>query len=186
MKKLLLPLIILALAAFAPVTLFQPGASPVARADTASVVVFDVAFDGSTFRNQDGVPAGDFRGNTFILNGKIFPAGTIPPGDGTFSPDSPGGIGTFICRGTQLYDLSDTTADPPFVVTTQLLRFDGDDAIVTEGLEAGVSPVRRAVTGGWGRYSGASGEVSLELLGFNTTGAENYRFTFTLKKQAPK
>jgi hypothetical protein len=184
MKKLSLSLLTLALVAIAPIIPSRLDISTVAQADTVAVVVLDVAFECGTFvlNRVDPSATEGKRGDTFVLNGKIFPGGTIPAGSG-FDPSSPGSIGNFICRGTQLYDDSDPTAAPPFVATTQIFVLNGGNALITAGLEAGVSPVTRAVTGGWGkRYSGASGEVTLDLIGFNITGCENYRCTFKLKK----
>jgi hypothetical protein len=39
----------------------------------------------------------------------------------------------------------------------------------------------RAVVGGYGRYSGATGQVIQEVVGSNGTAGFNLRFTFTLK-----
>jgi hypothetical protein len=188
MKKLLPLLLILAMVALAPIIPSHLGASSVTQADTTSVVVLDVAFDGATFvLNQvtPGAPA-IARGDTFVLNGKVFPGGTIPPGSG-FDPNASGSIGNFVCRGTSLFNGAEIAAGAaPYVATTQTFLLDGGSALVSEGLEAAVSPITRVVPGGWGQYSGAGGEVTLELLGFNITGFENYRATFKLKKQAPK
>lgn len=188
MKKLSTSLLASALVALALITPSQPGATSVTQADSASTVVLDVAFNGATFvLNQvtPGAPA-IARGDTFVLNGKVFAGGTIPPGAG-FDPNSSGSVGDFVCRGTSLFNAAEIAAgSAPFVATTQAFLLDDGSALITEGLEAGVSPVTRAVTGGWGQYSGAGGEVILELLGFNATGLENYRCTFKLKKQAPK
>jgi hypothetical protein len=188
MKRLLQSPFILALVALAPVIATQLCASLVTQADTARVVVLDVAFDGATFvLNQvaPGAPA-ITRGDTFVLNGKVFPGGTIPSGTG-FDPNSSGSIGNFVCRGTSLFSAAEIEAGAaPFVATAQTFLLDGGSTLIAEGLEAGASPITRAVTGGWGKYSGANGEVTLELLGFNVTGLENYRCTFRLKKQAPQ
>ena len=47
-------------------------------------------------------------------------------------------------------------------------------------------PTMRAVIEGTGEPSGAHGGRCQEILGRNGTGAPNFRFAFTLKKQAPK
>jgi hypothetical protein len=188
MKKLLLSLLVLALVVLAPTNPSQVGTVQVAQADTTSVIVLDVAFDGATFvLNQVTPGAPDIaRGDTFVLNGKIFAGGTIPAGS-DFDPNSAGSIGKFICRGTSLYNGAEIASGAaPFVATTQTFLSDNGNALITEGLEAGVSPITRSVTGGWGQYGGVSGDVTLELIGFNITGFENYRCKFTLKKQAPK
>ena len=187
MKKLLLLLLILGMFASVPMIPSRPGTSSVTHADTTRIVILDVAFDGATFvLNQvtPGAPA-IARGDTFVLNGKVFADGTIPSGSG-FDPNSPGSIGNFVCRGTSLFNAAEIAAGAaPFVATTQTFLL-GGSSLVTDGLEAGVSPITRAVTGGTGDYAGVGGEVTLDLLGFNVTGFENYRFTFELKKQAPK
>ena len=184
MKRPLLLLFTIALAGVASGS--RPAPNAAAAKDSTGTVVYDVAFDNRTFVTGNNDATSDFRGETFILSGKIYPANTIPAGNGTFDPDATPAIGLFVCRGTQMFAFSDPAATPPIVATTQLLKFDTDDALVTEGLEAGVSPVRRAVVGGWGKYAGANGEVTLELIGFNTTQAEDYRFTFTLPKKFTK
>jgi hypothetical protein len=188
MKKPLLSLLILTLVGLAPIIPSQLVTPSVTQADTTSLVILDVAFDGATFvLNQvtPGAPA-IARGDTFVLNGKVFPDGTIPSGGG-FDPNSSGSIGNFVCRGSSLFNAAEIAAGAaPFIATTQAFLLDGGSALATEGLEAGVSPITRAVIGGWGQYSGATGEVTLELLGFNVTGFENYRCTFKLKKQSPK
>jgi hypothetical protein len=43
-----------------------------------------------------------------------------------------------------------------------------------------------AVVGGMGRFSGASGELSDQIIGTNSTGCPNLQLTIRLKKQAPK
>ncbi len=42
-----------------------------------------------------------------------------------------------------------------------------------------------AVVGGMGRFSGASGQLSDEIIGSNRPGSPNLRLTISLKKQAP-
>ena len=188
MKRLFLLSLVLSLVVFGPGIPSYPGDLQMAQADTTTILVLDVAFDGATFAVNQVAPGAPAlaRGDTFVLNGKVFPGETIPAGN-DFNPNSPGSIGNFICRGTLLFSGAEIAAGAaPFVATTQTFVLDGGSALLTEGLEAGVSPITRSVTGGWGQYSGAGGEVTLNLIGFNITGFENYRFTFTLKKQAPK
>src|SRR2546427_11052273 len=61
---------------------------------------FDVACDCRT--GSPGFFAGE-RGDPFIVNGKIFPAGTLPAGTATNDPTQPvngvASIGNWICRG---------------------------------------------------------------------------------------
>src|SRR5260370_35225852 len=64
----------------------------------------DVACDARTYRqnNVDPSAPGSSRGDTFIVQGKIYPGGTIPKGNNVFSPDNAGSPGTWICPGTWL------------------------------------------------------------------------------------
>src|SRR6202007_2825743 len=79
------------------------------------------------------------RGTTFIVYGKIFPAGTIPSGVTSFDPNSPGSIGTWFCRGVFLADFADifvTQSAALALHTTQLFLFPDDQTMIaTEGLE---------------------------------------------------
>src|SRR5262249_10321999 len=72
-----------------------------ASRDRETALTVDVACDARTYRqnNMDPSALGSHRGDTFIVAGRIFPGGTIPAGDGVFSPDNPGSIGKWICRG---------------------------------------------------------------------------------------
>src|SRR4051794_16231258 len=129
-------------------------------------LVYDVACDARTFRlNKSGTLMDARRGDGFIVEGKIYPEGTIPPGGtidspGTFDPDTaPGSLGTWICRGTFNFDISEILAGAnPHLYSTQLHLFDNGRGLVHEGPEGG-APQLRALTGGIGHFSGASGEV---------------------------
>jgi hypothetical protein len=189
MNKLLLSLFFLALVGITATVPPQGGGVPRVQAAAAQTLTLDVAFDGRTaiVNLVDPAIKDGARGDTFVVNGKVFLGGAIPPGGtfdtpGTFDPDASGSIGTFICRGTQLFNGAQVAAGAaPVVVTNQYFGLDNGDALLTEGLEAGVDTIRRAVTGGIGAYSGARGEALLTLIGINKTGWENYRFVFTLK-----
>lgn len=166
-------------------------ATATVRADPRDRVTFvvDVAVDHSTFAIVPSMglvlqpeAAGPNRGTPFIVDGKIFPGGTLQTGDGLGDPDQPGNIGSWICKGIFTSDLG--TDDIGFD-TTQMFRFDGDaDAIWTEGLEAGLSKIgvitHRTILGGTGRFRGAQGEVVQEALGTNVGGTPNIRLTFKI------
>ena len=161
-------------------------APPAVRASHDRTLVVDVALDTRTFTYDRGVkpfesnPPDILRGDTFIVNGKVYRGGTIPRGEGVFSPDEPGAIGDWLCRGVFLVSVDEIMAGAPIHVdTTQLFQL-RDGTLVTEGVEGTVT-VRRAVTGGTGRFSGATGQVKQEVLGSNTTGLFNLRLTFTLE-----
>jgi hypothetical protein len=152
------------------------------------VLVVDVAVDFTTYMQIPVVgppPLNDsLRGTTFIVNGKIFPAGTISgPG---FDPKKADSIGDWVCRGV---NTKDGAAMMPGVSeeidTTQMFLLPNDTkAIWTEGFEGdqGVTE-HRAVIGGTGAFHGATGTVIQQtLIGLNSTGGPNSRFTFRLKR----
>src|SRR5262252_2761163 len=127
---------------------------------------------------------GPNRGTTFIVEGTVFPGGTLEKGAGLGDPKQPGGIGIWSCKGFFTSVLG--TEDVGFN-TTQMFQFDGDaDAIWTEGLEAGLGKMgvitHRAIVGGTGRFEGAQGEVIQEALGTNVGGTPNIRLTFRIQK----
>ena len=62
---------------------------------------------------------------------------------------------------------------------------DEGNGVITEGLE-GTGSEMRAVVGGYGKYSGATGQVIQEIAGSNDSGGYNLRFTFTLKVSSPQ
>jgi len=146
----------------------------------------DVACDARTYRqnNLDPSAAGSHRGDTFIVEGKIYPPGTIPVGEGVFSPDNPGSIGTWICRGVWMVNLEQLAAgvSPAFDTAQTYLLPDESRQLFSEGLE-GPQPTLRAVTGGTGSMEGVVGQVRQELLGTNVTGLFNFRFTFRVRPQ---
>lgn len=166
---------------FTPFSLYS--ISNPAHADTGSSGEFtiDVACDARTYRqnNVDPAASGSHRGDTFIVSGKIYPGGTIPAGQGVFSPDNPGSIGNWICRGVWMVSSDELAigASPAFDTSQIYLLPDGRKQIFSEGLE-GPAPTMRAVMGGTGTMSEASGQVRQELLGTNVTGLFNFRFTF--------
>jgi len=168
------------------------GAAGVA-ADPKDHVTFvvDVAVDHPTFAIVPSAglvlqpePPGPNRGTPFIVDGTIFPGGTLEVGNNMGDPHQAGSIGNWICKGIFTSDLG--TDDIGFN-TTQMYRFDGDaDAIWTEGLEAGLGKIgvitHRTIVGGTGRFRGAEGEVVQEALGTNDTGTPNIRLTFKILK----
>jgi len=144
----------------------------------------DVACDARTYRqnNVDPSASGSNRGDTFVVQGKIYPGGTIPKGNGVFSPDNPGSIGAWICRGAWMVSSSELAsgASPAFDTTQVYLLPDESKQLFSEGLE-GPLPTLRVVTGGTGSAFGLRGQVKQELLGTNSTGLFNLRFTFQLR-----
>ncbi|MFN0109919.1 MAG: hypothetical protein ACKVZH_13780 [Blastocatellia bacterium] len=155
-------------------------------------LVFDVATDARTFRINRGAPLPEAkRGDSFIVEGFIYPAGTLPVGGtllnpGSFNPDTtPGSIGKWVLRGTFNYDFGEIIGGAePAVFGAQYFQFNDGRMLVSEGSHAGSRPQLRAIVGGGGAFSGAVGDVREELLGTNITGLFNQRFTFKIKRQS--
>lgn len=159
--------------------------------------VVDVAMDGPTWRMNDGTNpffpqfTGQlFRGNTFIVSGKIYRGGTLTSGGDFGRPDNPAGpetpmpIGTWVCRGTFNLDIGEIAAGGfPHVTSTQVFTFDSGGTLVSEGPEGGAT-VLRAVIGGTAPFGSARGEVVEEPLGVNTSNLFNVRFYFDLHGDA--
>ncbi len=157
-------------------------------------LVFDVATDARTFRINRGAPLPDAkRGDSFIVEGKIYPAGTLPVGGTLLSPGAfnldatPGSIGKWVLRGTFNADFAEILAGAePAVFGTQYFIFNDGKVLISDGSHAGSQPQLRPLVGGGGQFSGAAGDVKEELLGTNVTGLFNQRFTFKIKKQSIK
>lgn len=147
------------------------------QADTGRTINLDVACDCRTFAFNSGATFA--RGDGFIVNGKVFPAGTLPAGTASNDPNDPGSIGDWICRGTL------TGAEEPIAFVTQYHLLAGGAGVVSDGT-AGELGGRLAVVGGFGSFSGAAGDMTAVPIGTNITGCPNIRFTINLKKQAPK
>jgi hypothetical protein len=161
----------------------------------------DMACDGRTFRlnrtNQTGEIGLPVVGDTFIVYGSVYPAGSFD--HGVAGPDDPGAIGRWICRGTFLIDIESGAV--PHVVTTVLFALadglsatnglvgEATDGLLTQGLEGGLEETRIVLGGGYGRHAGARGEVVQVLRGENETlielapdvsvSAPNYTFQFS-------
>lgn len=153
-----------------------------AHEDRQDRLTVEVAIDARTFVYDQGVdPNTPFlRGDTFLIYGKIFPAGTLPSGAASNDPNAPGSIGTWICRGTFILDQRLDDGTKPHVITTQTFMFDNGSGLSSDGLEGNIK-VLRTIIGGTGRFSGAAGQVTEQPLGTNVTGTENARFVFQFK-----
>jgi hypothetical protein len=155
----------------------------------------DVAVDCRT------VAAGDKRGDTFIINGKLFPGGTFPLGNQSNDPIKPfnnrvAPIGDYVVRGQHAVsfapgsipgfpfppDLAKAYETAPLgMATVYFLLKGGQTALIGEGYDLGPFPPSKAlltITGGIGDYSGAAGDVVFTILGRNITTCANSRATF--------
>jgi len=161
-------------------------AQAVQAASLHNRVIWDVAIDCRTWRFNNGISFDDFgRGDSFLADGRIFPAGTLGSGAQNNDPNDPGSIGKWTQRGTMAATLAEIVSGtrPAFFATWFHLLDDGS-GLVVDGPHPESGPM--AVVGGMGRFSGASGELSDEIIGSNSTGCPNLRLTIRLKKQAPK
>jgi hypothetical protein len=175
-------------------SMWQP-ATALAHEKPKGDLVLDVACLGQTLAPDLAAGlnpgAGDLRGAGFFVEGLIYRAGTIPPGDG-FDPASAEAFGTWLCHG---WIMLHAGRPEPHVVSTQeyMLAFvtpsnpTPRDQLISMGAEGGVPRAVRPIVGGTGRYRRARGEVVQHLLGTNTTvlnklgmPAPNLRFDFNL------
>ncbi len=126
---------------------------------------------------EDGSPA---YGGEFITQGFIYPKGTLEMGDGVDVNGNPQFpdlvIGTWFCRGWHVGDGAHTQTGP-IVITHQIFNFGekfGAKTIATDGLELADigESIKRAITGGTGRYKRARGEQVQTLEGLNQFESE--------------
>jgi len=157
----------------------------VGAADEPHTLSFDVACDCRT--GSPGFFTGN-RGEPFIVNGKIFPAGTLPTGTAANDPTEPvngvSPIGDWSCRG-QSAGVFPTAIAPaysstPFVWNTQYFLLNNGGALTTEGYAFPTGELL-SVTGGIHDFSGASGFVAEAPFGTNASGCPNFRAKFRLR-----
>ena len=158
------------------------------QAADGHVFTVDVAVDCRTF------VGGPNRGDLFMLNGKIFPAGTLPSGPASNDPARPfnrvAPIGDFLVRGQHAFpfppEVASSYSSLPVDFATQYYVFEGGrSALTMEGYAfvAGQTPTVAllALTGGIGAYSGAAGDVRGTLLGANASQCPNFRVNINLQ-----
>lgn len=166
------------------------------RPPKVETVRFDIAENGFRFSFDDrpvhdnGSPA---YGNEFITEGYIYLPGTLNNSSNGVNLD--GGpefpdrvIGRWSARGWHVGNGGKTT-EGPWVVTTQIFDF-GDEvgmrSIVTDGYETPEinKPIKRAITGGTGKYVAAKGEQTQWMLRFpNPTFGLNARIELKIHKE---
>lgn len=179
------------------------GAGAQAAEPTFSI---DVVADCNRFITEGTPhPASPAFGDYFMQEGIIYKAGTLaancPGGDGCGlnadgTPEFPEAvIGKWTCWGSFVGD-GGATAAGTWLYSTQVYEFKvdqldqnvyepGERALISHGperVDLGV-PFERAVTGGYGRFKGAGGEVKQTKIGFNQTECENFTFDFQLRPQ---
>jgi hypothetical protein len=185
------------LLAASPATAAPPVASPRHR----RTVVYDVAMLGESFKVIAGpdIDNFDLRGTTFYVEGPIYPGGTIPDNRADWDPSQHTSeeighwfdIGSFMSFRDRPNPHLYGTMTHVFGLITATNNFP-PDTITSTGTEASVTqdtiPSTRAITGGTGRFVGASGQITLFGHGTNVTNetvlgrvapAPNLRFIFS-------
>ncbi|WP_218081871.1 hypothetical protein [Anthocerotibacter panamensis] len=154
----------------------------------------DVSGNGTTIGSSGPTdPATGFpiNGNNFVIEGFIYPFGTLTTTNGISNGVLPTGepefpelvIATWFCAGWFVRQGVFTPLGPQ-AFTNQIFDLvpstPGTDTIITTGYEqAGPSGIR-AVTGGTGRYARATGQVTQFGLGANITGGFGLRQVFEI------
>jgi hypothetical protein len=178
-------LFVLAVASLAGLAVFGVPAV-VKAAEDSNTFSYDVACDCRTGATLDG----GVRGAPFIIQGKIFPAGTLPSGAATNDPTQPvhgiASIGDWICRGQVrgVYPpaIAPSYALTPMAVNTQYFILNNGGGITAEGYDVLPSGERLSVTGGIASFRGASGDIEESPLGTNATGCPNFRVKFRIQR----
>jgi hypothetical protein len=166
--------------------LISPSASRADNDDEIKTLTVDVAQIGSTNAQNDVDPSeGQFtftRGDTFILDGTIYPNGTLVRGNADNVPTVPG-IGKYTIRAT---NTGGPGTVPTVAFATELFLLPDDaTSILTDGLWPNERfSAHRVVLGGTGRFRYSAGEVYEENLGLNKDGFCNLRVTFKIRKAA--
>lgn len=162
--------------------------STVAQADSKRHFTLEVAMDGPTGGVNPAV-INPPRSTVVIVNGTIYPKGTLPSGESQNDPNEPGGIGTWRCHFAHLGPI-----DFPLVgAVTYFFQLEStghgqkESMIMAQGLNSHTPELQDsvprvlAVVGGTGRYAGATGVVREEVIGTNMSGSRNLRFKFRLR-----
>jgi hypothetical protein len=166
---------------------FRPLAELLAAAQAASdSITYDVACDCRT--GSPGFLAGT-REDVFIVNGKIFPAGTLPAGTASNDPTQPvngvAPIGNWMCRGQVAVPfpaaVAPAYASAPFFLNTQYFILNDGRALTVEGYNIQPEGELLSITGGIGGFSGAAGFLVEGPVGTNATGCPNFRAKFNIQ-----
>jgi hypothetical protein len=171
---------------------FEAAAQTVGGQDVApehhrKILTLDVAVDCRT------LVTGPNRGDLFIINGKIFPAGTLPSGTASNDPTQPvngvAPIGDWLVRGQHAFPFPPAIArsydsTPGDFATQYYILKGGHTALTAEGYaflqSQAPTDVLLSVTGGIGGFRGATGDVQAAILGPNATGCPNSRVRVNL------
>ena len=175
--------LVLGLGSIVPVLKPLGGLLPAAQAAGEHVLTYDVACDCRT-----GV-AGPNRNDPFIIQGKIFPAGTLPrTPTATNDPVKPvngvAPIGDWICRGQNSFplpaDIFPAYSSTPFAFNAQYFILNNLGTLTAEGVNLHDKGLL-SITGGFGGFSGAAGDIEGVVFGTNATGCPNFRATLRVQ-----
>ena len=164
--------------------------------DEISTFTVDVAESTVNYKQNDVEPSEGqdvfSAGDTVILQGTIYPAGTLPRGKANNDPNAPGGIGKYRVRGAFTADFANFEkaveglpgASPEVGFVTEIYSFHEDGtSILTDGIWPNPNfSARRVVLGGTGQFRDIVGEIKEENIGENSTGFCNLRVTFLVKR----
>jgi hypothetical protein len=165
---------------------FRPVAELLAAAQAADSesLSFDVACDCRTGATLDA----GVRGAPFMIQGKIFPPGTLPSGNASNDPtqkvNGVASIGDWICRGqvqgTYPPEIAGIYNSTPFALNTQYFILNDGRALTAEGYDLATGGLL-SVTGGIGGFRGAAGDIEGVIFGTNATGCPNFRAKFHIQ-----
>lgn len=129
--------------------------------------------------------AGD--GTTFIIEGEMFPGGTLTTGesiDTGLPVFQEARIGTWFCRG---WFINTVLRPDPQIISHQDFFFGADlmtpNTIVTSGVEGNSNKellFYRTVVGGTGEFSGVTGQTIYKSIGTNARLGDNLRYAFEM------
>lgn len=133
------------------------------------------------------------RGDYFVLDGTIYPDGSIPAGHN--GEPIPGALplGKYVQRGVFTVEMDQFTravegardVESTVEFATEVLVFQDGSTLLIDGLWPNAYfAVHRVVLGGTGRFRDVVGEVLEENIGEDTDGVCNLRMTFRIRKAA--
>jgi hypothetical protein len=156
-----------------------------------SSFVVEIKEHASTLAQINVNPSVSSRGDTFVVNGTIYPDNSIPPGHHGAPIAGAPKLGLYVQRGVntqngdQFLKAVNGEKDVPHNIgfITEILVFHDGSTILMDGLWPNAyRSTTRVVTGGTGRFSGVVGTVLLENIGEDDDLFCNLRMTFKIRK----
>jgi hypothetical protein len=131
------------------------------------------------------------RGDSFVLDGTIYPEGSIPAGHNGEPLPGARPIGKYVQRGVFTVETDQFTravggardVEPTIEFATEVLVFQDGSTLLVDGLWPNAFfAVHRAVLGGTGRFRDVVGEVLEQNIGEDMDGVCNLRMRFHIRK----